>query len=123
MTVYDQHSGGEFDEIAALNYGDYLDLKHELVSRRRKFCNLKEMSEFLGRSEEDISEFEKYDYDPRASEIREYALAIMTVIHSEATDSQAPTMKALPYSWEGTSKMPSMDSSVSSQDFLPLTRI
>lgn len=100
MAIQDRLASKDFDRIASLNYADFLDLKHSLVSQRRENCTVDDVAEFLGTTPEAISQFEAYDYDPKASEIRDYALAIQVVIRSTAKTFEPPTLDTVWNMWD-----------------------
>lgn len=52
-------------------------MKHFLVSaRREQGITQNDIASFLGLSDTQVREFEQYDYDPRISELHEYAMAV-----------------------------------------------
>lgn len=63
--------------LAADLESDYLEVKHFLVSaRREQGITQNDIASFLGLSDTQVREFEQYDYDPRVSELNEYAMAV-----------------------------------------------
>lgn len=74
--------------LSADLYSDFLRLKHDLVHARKiKYGDNR--AEFLNRIGWDsghLLDFEEYDYDPTASELREYALAVGMAITTKCTD-------------------------------------
>ena len=67
----------EYIGLAADLESDYLEVKHFLVSaRREQGITQNDMASFLGLSDTQVREFEQYDYDPRISELHEYAMAV-----------------------------------------------
>ena len=83
--IADLYASEDFDDAAYELNDDFLRLKHTLVSQRKeKKLTQLQIAEFLGTSVQWVNDFEQYDYDPLASEIRAYALAVMMRIHTEA---------------------------------------
>lgn len=67
----------EYIGLAADLESDYLEVKHFLVSaRREQGITQNDIASFLGLSDTQVREFEQYDYDPRISELHEYAIAV-----------------------------------------------
>lgn len=67
----------EYIGLAADLESDYLEVKHFLVSaRREQGITQNDIASFLGLSGTQVREFEQYDYDPRISELHEYAMAV-----------------------------------------------
>ena len=67
----------EYIGLAADLESDYLEVKHFLVSaRREQGITQNDIASFLGLSDTQVREFEQYDYDPRISELHEYAMAV-----------------------------------------------
>lgn len=74
--------------LSADLYSDFLRLKHDLVHTRkvRYGENRDEFLRRIGWDEQHLLAFEEYDYDPTASELREYALAVGMAITTTCAD-------------------------------------
>ena len=73
----DRQKPEEYIGLAADLESDYLEVKHFLVSaRREQGITQNDIASFLGLSDTQVREFEQYDYDPRVSELNEYAMAV-----------------------------------------------
>ncbi|MBT1162856.1 hypothetical protein [Bifidobacterium sp. SO1] len=73
---------------------DFLTFKHRLVEERKNQypeSSIQDFLTFIGWTKEHLLKFEEYDYDPKASEIREYALAVGMRINSRIERS-CPTV-------------------------------
>lgn len=91
--IADLYSPEDFDDVAYELNDDFLMLKHTLVSqRKKKRLTQLQIAEFLGTSVQWVNDFEQYDYDPLASEIRAYALAVMMRIRTEAKPLPEPDL-------------------------------
>ncbi|MDF7663225.1 helix-turn-helix transcriptional regulator [Bifidobacterium sp. ESL0763] len=100
MPIEDRYASEDFDRIAASNYADFLDLKHALVFRRQKEgLTVEDVAAFLGEQPQKIAEFENYYYDPKASEIRNYALAVAVELQSHGTAFVPPKPEEA-FTWE-----------------------
>lgn len=74
----------EYIGLAADLESDYLEVKHFLVSaRREQGITQNDIASFLGLSDTQVREFEQYDYDPRISELHEYAMAVRVRINPD----------------------------------------
>ena len=77
--VLDNGFDARLIELATSLQDDYLDLKHRLVQERKNRFPRERIDDFLayiGWDRDRLAAFEEYDYDPMASEIRQYALAV-----------------------------------------------
>lgn len=82
--IEDRFASVDFDEVAFELHDDFLRMKHALVSRRKESgLTQEQVSRFLGTTKARINAFEQYYYDPKASEIRAYALAVMMRLHTD----------------------------------------
>ena len=82
--IEDRFASVDFDEVAFEFHDDFLRMKHALVSRRKESgLTQEQVSRFLGTTKARINAFEQYYYDPKASEIRAYALAVMMRLHTD----------------------------------------
>lgn len=76
ISLEERHTPAEYVKLAAELESDWLELKHELVMRRKSLATPEELAQFLGVAEDKIRYFERYDYDPTWSELRSYAMAL-----------------------------------------------
>lgn len=91
--IKDVHSLSAFKDVALHNNRDWIAFKHKLVhQRKQKKVSLEQVAVFLQWSEEHVKAFEHYDYDPRISEVRQYAMAVMMTIDSDAKQYEGETM-------------------------------
>lgn len=90
-SIADRYAAADFDAVAFNLHTDFLRLKHALVQRRKsEGLSRQQVADFLGIPEDEVAQFEQYYYDPKASEIRQYALAVMMEIKTECRPFIAP---------------------------------
>ncbi|NMM94686.1 hypothetical protein [Bifidobacterium oedipodis] len=72
----DLHTPEQYIRLAATLESDWLKLKHYLVQRRKDLTDPKHLADFLDITEQEVLDFEQYDYDPTKSQLNEYAMAL-----------------------------------------------
>lgn len=103
FTLPRKRSAQDYIRSAAELQNDYLSLKHELVMNRKIYYPDSRIDDFLadlGWTRQQLYSFEEYDYDPKASEIREYALAVDVQIHTQCNSQNG----SLSFSFDGAKR-------------------
>lgn len=86
--LQNRYTDEEFDEIAEFDVKSFYDMKASLVRKRKSLCPIEQVAKELGKTPEEMAEFEAYYSDPTLSQIRTYALSLGMKIHIEVEDCE-----------------------------------